>query len=60
MCVCVSECVSTAVAVMTDLQDVVDGIGQQFAVLRMHVTRMTPTVSQSDDILFLMSIVSIA
>ena len=54
MCVCVSA------AVMTDLQDVVDGIGQQFAVLRMHVTRMTPAVSQSDDILFLMSIVSVA
>lgn len=45
---------------MTDLQDAVDGIGQQFAVLRMHVTHMTPAVSQSDDILFLMSIVSVA
>lgn len=56
MCVCgggVSE------AVMTDLQDVVDGIGQQFAVLRMRVTCMTPAVSRSDDILFIMSIVSI-
>jgi len=49
-----------AEAVMTDLQDVVDGIGQHFAVLRMHVTHMTPVVSRSDDILFLMSIVSVA